>query len=103
MNLAQANSLQDVENACANTETGCYDVFHHMFLRNSYTFVYVTKDGMVRDTHRHYVQGGGHSEHSIFIKAVHTKNFTVKLPSGPSNSRAENRNAQRQSQRLQKH
>ena len=91
LKLGQAETRDGIRNARADLDEGTYDIFCHIYLRNSYTFVYVTKEKTFRDVHRHYVQGGGHSEHSVFIKAVHSQNFVQKLPGGPANSRWENR------------
>eukprot|EP00959_Pyramimonas_sp_CCMP1952_P155000 3242869-Pyramimonas_sp.AAC.1 len=57
LRLAQAETASDVRNACADLEEGTYDIFWCKFLRNSYTYVYVTKEGTYRGVHRHYVQG----------------------------------------------
>ena len=59
--------MSDVEEACACPETGTYDIFRHIRLRQSFTTVFVAADGQVVDQHRNFVEGGGHSEHALFI------------------------------------
>ena len=77
MRLAHATTRKDVHDACANAKTGTYDVQRHMELRNKYVILYVTDTNIIRDTHRHYIQGGGFSEHSLFIERLWTKIFRL--------------------------
>ena len=58
MNLGLAQSELEVQQACADPKSGAYDIFRHIYLRNTFTVVYVTAEDNVRDTHRNYIQGG---------------------------------------------
>ena len=41
-----------------------------MFLRRSYICVYLIADGKAIDTHKHYIEAAGHSEHAWFIEQL---------------------------------
>ena len=58
-----------------------------MFLRGTYSTVYVTTDRDVLDMHADYVAGGGHSEHALFVKSLQTKDGHRQVRCGPVNSR----------------
>ena len=75
MKLALAEMREQVEKACASSKTGTYDILNHIFLRQVYTVLYLTDKGIVRDTHRHYIEGGGFTEHSMFITRLQIKHF----------------------------
>ena len=81
--LGMAHTSEEVRQACANLQTGTYDIFRHMYLRQSFVNVYVTHSGAVVDCHRDFVRGGGHSEHSLFVKALHTQDYLDPLAQGP--------------------
>ena len=68
MKLALAKTQAEVESAMASPDTGVYDLIRHIELRQQCTIVYLTNQKIARDTHRHYIEGGGFSEHSIFIQ-----------------------------------
>ena len=67
LKLGLASSVPEVADACACPETGAYDIFRHIYLRQSFTTVFVAADGQVVDEHRNFVEGGGHTEHALFI------------------------------------
>ena len=62
MQLALASSGKDVHGACADPETGLYDIRKHMALRQQFCTVYITEGGKVIDCHPHYQICGGFSE-----------------------------------------
>ena len=41
-----------------------------MYLRRTFTSVYVTSDGKAIDTHKHYIEAAGHSEHAWFVEQL---------------------------------
>ena len=75
-----------MEQACADPKTGICDLFLHMYLRNTFTVVYVTAEDNVRDIHRNYIQGGS-TEHSLFISRLHTKKYLTLIPDGHATSK----------------
>ena len=48
----------------------------------NYTTVYVTSTNAVVDTHKHAVRGGGHSEYTLFVKALLQKDGLARVPRG---------------------
>ena len=82
--LGVAETIDQVRVACAHPETGCYDVFRHIRLREQCTTLYITDRDVVIDGHKHYQQGGGYTEHSIFPRQVIDSNgFLQEIPQGP--------------------
>ena len=61
--LAKASSEKEVKEACVG-KGGLYSIKQHMYLRVTYTAIYITDKNKVIDTHRHVIQGGGFSEHA---------------------------------------
>ena len=59
-----------VEAACADRETKTYGWATHEYLRNSFKAVFITADGAVVDTHKHYIEACGQTEHLWFIKGL---------------------------------
>ena len=75
----------------------------HMFLRRTYSTVYVTTDKAFLDMHADYVAGGGHSEHALFVKSLQTKDGHRQVQCGPVNPRPNKKKPKakaKQSQRL---
>ena len=85
--LAQAQTPKEVQTACASKETGAYDVFRHTYLRQGFVTVYVTVEGRILDGHKHYIQAGGQSEHSVFVQGLLNKGFLDQIKQGPKKSR----------------
>ena len=65
MKLGLAQSELEVQQACADPKSGAYDIFRHIYLRSTFTVVYVTAEDNVRDTHRNYIQGGLRNIHYL--------------------------------------
>ena len=87
LKLSLATTVQEVELACQNPTTGCYDIWRHMYLRQTFTAVFVSGGRGVFDQHRDFVLGGGYSEHSLFIWGlVDAEKSMSKLPRGPQHS-----------------
>ena len=76
LRLAMAASIEDVMAACEDPDTHQYDIARHMVLRRSYVSVFVTwpdgQDGepAAVDFHKHYIEGGGYTEHGEFVKGL---------------------------------
>ena len=84
MRLALAETGREVEAACAHPDTGAYDIFRHKKLRHRFVVVYVTTGMDVIDTHKHFIEGGGFTEHRQFVVGLHKKGFSQRDPKGPS-------------------
>ena len=86
---AVAEHPREVELACANRDTGGYDLFRHMYLRRTFVLVYGREDGTVVDGHKHFMEHGGHSEHQLFAQQLLTKDkeATAPVPKGPATQR----------------
>ena len=102
LRLALAETRADVRAACANSKTDTYNFKRHIFLRQSFVTVYVCpqgvdgKDKVCVDTHKHYIEGCGWTEHSVFVKMLSTGQDKVeKIPRGPLNSQLRKKQAQR--------
>ncbi|CAE7620467.1 unnamed protein product [Symbiodinium sp. KB8] len=78
---------RQVRTACSHEKTGTYDVFRHMYLRQTFTAVFVTEQGSVVDTHVDYVRCGGYTEHSLFVGGLVSKDGLTPVPQGPEHSR----------------
>ena len=61
---------ESVWKACVAPETQTYDFQRHIRLRQTYVCVFGATDGGFVDTHREYVQGGGHTEHCLFVAGL---------------------------------
>ena len=60
-----------------------------MYLRRTFTSVYVTSDGRAIDTHKHYVEAASHSEHAWFIEQlVNDPGGLDAIARGPKHSKA---------------
>ena len=70
LKLSLASTRDMVLRALEHPETSTYDVCRHKMLRQRYTTVYLTDKGQWVDTHKDYVVGGGHSEHSLFLSQL---------------------------------
>ena len=73
LHLAIAAGDVAVEAACASRRTGTYDFRRHMYLRRAFVSVFVLADGTVVDMHKHFLEGGGWSEHQLFVKFLQTE------------------------------
>jgi len=89
MSLALAKTPQDVEQACLSRTTRTYDLYRHMYLRYTFVTVYVLSDGRIVDAHKHFVEQGGQTEHSLFIDSIeHPDKFqSDAFAHGPANSK----------------
>ena len=87
--LALASTAGDVRSAAAHRTARVYDIARHMYLRQSFVSVFITEDGRAVDQHRHFVEGGGQSEHSVFVSGfADGAAFRLDpLALGPKNSR----------------
>ena len=86
LRLAMATSVAEVHLACADPCTGFYDVDRHMYLRRSFTAVYVAQGSRSVDTHKHYIEGAGHTEHIEFIDKLQTPEELEPIARGPQNT-----------------
>ena len=76
--------MQDIKNAATDPKLGTYTPSQHMFLRRNYCIIYVTADGKAIDTHKHYVEAAGHTEHAWFIQElVKDAGGLKRIASGP--------------------
>ena len=57
-----------------------------MYLRHNFVTVYVAADKTVLDTHKHFIEAAGHSEHAWFIKQLQTPGKLDSIATGPKNS-----------------
>ena len=90
LDLAVADDELQVRAACANKRTGTYDIFRHIYLRQNFVSIYVTGGDKAVDGHKHFVEGGGFSEHSLFISGLvdkEAKDGLDPIAQGPKNSR----------------
>ena len=67
---ALAKTDAEVHAACANKETKTYDIYRHKFLRQTFVTIYVTHAKKVFDMHKHFVEGGGYTEHKLFVEGL---------------------------------
>ncbi len=91
LHLALAETTRDVEKACASAITGAYDLNRHMYFRRTFVSVHVRKDdGTIVDDHKHFIEGGGWSEHAVFVKYLRSEKKADAHPvrRGPGNSGA---------------
>ena len=60
-----------------------------MYLRRTFVTVYVLEDGGVVDMHKHWVEAGGQSEHSILVEGLQPgSSFPLAdYAGGPKNSK----------------
>ena len=58
LNLALAQTEDDVRRAASNKHTGTYDIFTHRYLRQTFVSVFFTADGYVLDEHKHFQEAG---------------------------------------------
>ena len=86
LRLAMATSVAEVHLACADLCTGFYDVDRHMYLRRSFTAVYVAQGSRSVDTHKHYIEGAGYTEHIEFIDKLQTPEELEPIARGPQNT-----------------
>ena len=67
------------------------DFKRHMYLRQTFVCVYVCGSACV-DTHKHFIEGGGWTEHSVFVGLLKQgKEKIAKIPKGPKNSQLGNK------------
>ncbi len=91
LHLALAETTRDVEKACASAITGAYDLNRHMYLRRTFVSVHVRKnDGTTVDDHKHFIEGGGWTEHAVFVTYLRPEKKADAHPvrRGPGNSGA---------------
>ena len=60
--------------ACQHPQTGAYDFYRHIYLRQSFVAVYVTEQKAVIDCHRDFIAFGGWIEHSLFVQGLVEEN-----------------------------
>ena len=68
----------------SSSPAGGYCVLRHLWLRKNFCGVFVTKDNSCRDSHKDWIQNGGHSEHALFIQSLLKKDGALKIREGPS-------------------
>ena len=86
--LGVAMSPGAVQAACVDPVRRTYSLQRHIYLRLTFVTVYVTVGGNIVDTHKHCIEGGGHSEHCEFIRALRAPDgFIQPVARGPKNSR----------------
>ena len=83
-----SKNQQEVEAACANPRTLCYDLWRHIYLRQTFVACFVTVNNRVFDTHKDWMLCGGYSEHSLFIAALLQRDGFQAVPKGPLHSQA---------------
>ena len=88
LRLALTTSHTGVRDACQHMEIGTYDPDRHMTLRHAFTAVFLTTCGKLVDTHKHYVESLGQSEHSWFFTGLEKPSAFPLAPfaQGPRNS-----------------
>lgn len=102
MGIALAESPEALHRACSHSASGRYDLRRHMFLRQAYVTLYVTAEKII-DGHNHYMQGGGHTEHTVFLsEVIHGKSFLAPIPKGTDTSSRKGKKKLKQSDRTKK-
>ena len=86
LRLGLASSIPEIQEALSDPETGLYDVNRHMYLRRNYVVVYVGPESRSIDTHKHYVEGGGYTEHTEFIDKLQTPEELEPIARGPKST-----------------
>ena len=86
LRLGLASSIPEIQEALSDPETGLYDVNRHMYLRRNYVVVYVGPESRSIDTHKHYVEGGGYTEHTEFIDKLQRPEELELIARGPKSS-----------------
>ena len=74
LELALSTTTAEVWKAAAHPDTRAYDPFRHVHLRQTYVTLYViplrAESHIILDSHKDFISGGGHSEHTTFLQAV---------------------------------
>ncbi|CAK0826222.1 unnamed protein product, partial [Prorocentrum cordatum] len=86
--LSLATSAAEIHAACASKETSAYDIMRHMWLRHHCATIYVTTSGVAVDCHEHSVEGGGFSEHQVFIQGLQKRDWLARMARGPETSKS---------------
>lgn len=87
LKLALATSQVEVQAACQNPVSGCYDILRHQHLVQTYTAVFCTSDKRLFDAHKDFQVYGGHSEHTLFVAGIlDAGNSIAAIPKGPKHS-----------------
>ena len=94
IHLAMAQTCAEVVHAVQSPTTKTYDINRHMHLRHTYVSVLVYSDGRVVDSHKHWMQAAGQSEHaSFFASLVSVEKYPLNSQPSMSNvSRVERAN-----------
>ena len=87
--LALAENQAEVENACADLDTGTYHFQRHTYLRRTLVSIFLTTEGKAVDEHKHYVDAAGFSEPCPLFTALWKNNYLAESNKGPKSSRAD--------------
>ena len=101
LRLSLAESSEEVQAAASNPTTGTYDVFRHIYLRQTFVALYVVDKDTVLDSHKDFVSGGGHTDHSHFLRTI-LHNKAQPLVQGPKNSQAKSKKPKAKAKRSAK-
>ena len=87
--LALATTADGVRAAAAHKTERVYDIVRHIYLRQTFVSVFLLEGGQAVDQHRHFIEAGGQSEHSIFFAGLADPSvFNLQaFAQGPRNSR----------------
>ena len=86
LQLALAKDIAGKTAAIICPDAGHYTIKQHMYLRRSFVSIYVAADKAALDTHKHFIEAGGHSEHAWFINRLQTPAKLDRIATGPKNS-----------------
>ena len=86
LQLALATDVVGKAAAIICPDEGVYTLRQHMYIRRNFVAIYVSKDKTALDTHKHFIEAGGHSEHAWFISRLQTPEKLEAVRTGPKNS-----------------
>ena len=86
LQLALATDMTGKTAAIICPKAKTYTLEQHKYLRQNFVTVYVTEDNRVVDTHKHFIEAAGHSEHGWFIQRLQTPGKLEPIAKGPKNS-----------------
>lgn len=73
--------------SCPSRKT--YDLYRHIYLRQSFVTIWVTEEKRCIDCHRDFISGGGFTEPSLFVAGLlQDKDFLSPICAGPVHFRA---------------
>lgn len=87
--LDLADSPLKVQEACHHRSRKTYDLYRHIYLRQSFVTIWVTEEKRCINCHRDFISGGGFTEPSLFVAGLlQDKDFLSPICAGPVFSRA---------------